>query len=330
MMLAEREEWTLWATYNLALGLPEEEVKSEMVKNGFTIDEASEIVQISCTGPGYKAALQMARNYKQTCVLNEALLELESQVNDFSTVKRLSGLSSTDFHESYFCTNRPVIFEDVVPSWPAVSKWSIEFFRQKFGSEQVVYQSGRSIHDHRDAFVDHSIRATFNDFLSVIERPPSNASPAYLIAHDRLLDRPAFKSLLDDITFDPRYFDGKDTHGRVFFWLGSAGSTTPMHRDLGNVYLAQIKGRKLIRMVPSKQLHLMYNEVGYHSDADFDNLSFDDFPLLKDAFIADIIVKPGDLLFIPVGWWHFVKCLDTSITITGNNFCFPNRLRPIF
>src|SRR4029453_127703 len=100
--------------------------------------------------------------------------------------------------------------------------------------------------------------------------------------------------------------------------------------DLGNVYLAQIKGSKLIRMVPSKQLHLMYNELGYHSEADFDNLSFDEFPLLRDAYIMEEVVRPGDLLFIPVGWWHFVKSLDTTITITGNNFRFPNKFKPIF
>lgn len=329
-MHEDRDEWIQWATYNLALGLSEADVKSEMVKNGFTIDQANETLQSTCGGAAYKAALQLAQKYKQMCVLNEALLELESQVHDFSAVKRLSRLSSNDFHEHYFCTNRPVIIEDVVTDWPAVSKWDIDFFRRKFGGEQVVYQGGRSIRDHRDAFVDHSVKASFSEFLDIIERPPSGASPAYLIAHDRLLDKASFKPLLEDITFDSRYFDNQDTHGRVFFWLGSAGSATPMHRDLGNVYLAQIKGRKLIRMTPSKQLHLMYNEVGYHSDADFDNLSLDDFPRLKDAFITEFIVNPGDLLFIPVGWWHFVKCLDTSITVTGNNFCFPNRLRPIF
>ncbi len=103
-----------------------------------------------------------------------------------------------------------------------------------------------------------------------------------------------------------------------------------MHRDLGNVYMAQIMGRKLIRMVPSKQLHLMYNEFGYHSEADFNNLSLSNFPLLKHAHVMEFIIEAGDLLFIPVGWWHCVKSLDTTATITGNNFRFPNQLRPIF
>lgn len=329
-MPADTDRWLEWAAYNLALGIPDTEVKSEMVKNGFAVHSIDQVMADLTVRPEYKAAQQLARNLKQSIALNDALLELEAQTFDFSRLPRVSNLSAEDFHANYYSTNRPVIIEDVVLHWRATKKWDLQFFRREFGSEQVIFQSGRSRDDHRDSFVDHSTEAPFNVFLDALEHHSADASPVYLIAHDRLLDRSAFRPLLDDIHFDPRYFDGNDTGGRVFFWLGPAGSMTPMHRDLGNVYLAQISGRKLIRLVPSKQLHLMYNECGYHSEADFNDLSLDKFPLLKDANIIEVIVEPGDLLFIPVGWWHFVKALDTSITITGNNFRFPNRLKPIF
>lgn len=31
----------------------------------------------------------------------------------------------------------------------------------------------------------------------------------------------------------------------MFFWLGPKGAKTPLHRDLGNVFLVQVWGRKL-------------------------------------------------------------------------------------
>lgn len=329
-MIPDHDEWLQWAAYNLGLGVPHAQIKDEMIKNGFAGVDVDEALKKLSSCAEFKATQKLARNFRLCSALNDALLQLESQSFDFRQLRRVSGLSSQEFHANYYCLNRPVIIDDVVNAWPASSKWSMEYLRNCYGDESVVYQNGRASNDHRDCFVDHSVRANFKDFLDVLGRPTHDSSPAYLIAHDRLLDKPAFKSLLDDIIFDPRYFDGNDTHGRVFFWLGTAGSATPMHRDLGNVYLAQVKGRKLIRMVPSKQLHLMYNEVGYHSEADFNNLSFEDFPLLKGAYISETVINPGDLLFIPVGWWHHVKCLETSITITGNNFCFPNSLTPIF
>jgi len=323
-------EWIEWAAYNLAQGISATDVKSELMKGGLSPEESSGVIQQVRANPVFAAATQIARKFKLASLMNEALLELESQVRDFTRLPRVSNLSSADFHRYYYSVNRPVIIEDVVPRWPATSRWNLDFFRREFGTALVTYQSGRSPTDHRDSFVDHTIEAPFSQFLDAVETSDSNGSKPYLIAHDHLFEKAPFRPLLNDITFDSRYFDPQEVIGRCFFWLGPAGSTTPMHRDLGNVYLAQISGRKLFRMVPSQQLHLIYNEVGYHSEVDFDNLNLEKFPLLKDAYIAEEVVGPGDLLFIPVGWWHFVKSLDVTISVTGNNFAFPNKLRPIF
>ena len=145
-----------------------------------------------------------------------------------------------------------------------------------------------------------------------------------------MLERPSLKPPVDDIAFDSRYFDATDTAGRLFFWLGPKGSMTHMHRDLGNVFLAQIKGRKQIKFVPAKQLHYVYNEFEYYSEANFDTEAFDDYPNLEKAYIIRDVVVPGELLFIPVGWWHFTKSLDVTINVTMTNFCFDNDLPKIF
>jgi hypothetical protein len=36
--------------------------------------------------------------------------------------------------------------------------------------------------------------------------------------------------------------------------------------------------------------------------------------------IHDITLHPGELFFLPVGWWHHVRGLDVSITLTCTNF----------
>jgi Cupin-like domain len=324
------DEWIEWAVYNHVLGVPREDIEREMESNGISGDTALQALREALSSPACGAADQLARKVSHLSALNTALLELESQVVDFSKIPRVESLSSDTFHRDYYCTNRPVIVTDLVPEWPAAHKWSSDFFRVNFGAERIRFQIGRSKQDHRDSFVDHTVEAPFSEFLDSMQSPSVDSCPPYIIAHDHLLDRPAFQTLLNDIVFDSRYFDRENVARRVFFWMGPAGSATPMHRDLGNVYLAQIRGRKLIRMVPSRQLHLMYNDVGYHSEADFENLDLDAFPLLGDAFIIEETISPGELLFIPVGWWHYVKSLEETISITGNNFAFRNSLPPIF
>jgi hypothetical protein len=43
-------------------------------------------------------------------------------------------------------------------------------------------------------------------------------------------------------------------------------------------------------------------------------------PRLKTLHRGDA----GEILFVPLGWWHQVKALDFSMTITYTNFVWPN------
>ncbi len=325
----DEDRWLEWAAYNLALDVPESDVKREMVKNGFAPSELDDLLGELISNAGYRAALRLARDVKHHTALNEALLQVESQVVDFTAIPRLSNLSSADFHTQYYCGHRPVIIEDVVTKWPALGKWNVDYFRRGFGQNLVSFQGGRSA-DHRDCFVQHKVDATFGEFLDLIGQDAHGPNPPYLIARDHLLDKLPFRALFDDIAFDPRYFDASAAAGKTFLFMGPPGSSSPMHRDQLNVAMAQVAGHKLIRLVPAKQLHLMYNEAGFHSEADFNDLSLEQFPLLANAHVLETVLNPGDLLFIPFGWWHFVKSLDLTISVSMGNFCFPNKFRPIY
>ena len=41
--------------------------------------------------------------------------------------------------------------------------------------------------------------------------------------------------------------------------------------------------------------------------------------------MLDVVLEAGEVLFLPAGWWHQVRSLDMSITVTFMNFVFPNR-----
>ncbi|WP_437764939.1 cupin-like domain-containing protein [Sorangium sp. So ce281] len=38
----------------------------------------------------------------------------------------------------------------------------------------------------------------------------------------------------------------------------------------------------------------------------------------------DVVLDPGEALFIPVGWWHHVRALDAGISLGINSFPFHN------
>ena len=39
------------------------------------------------------------------------------------------------------------------------------------------------------------------------------------------------------------------------------------------------------------------------------------FSKLGEARYVEAVLQPGDMLYIPRGWWHFVKSLSTSISL---------------
>jgi hypothetical protein len=48
------------------------------------------------------------------------------------------------------------------------------------------------------------------------------------------------------------------------------------------------------------------------------------FPALEGLNVHQVMLDPGDALFIPLGWWHQVTALDFSVTLTHTNFRWPN------
>ena len=146
----------------------------------------------------------------------------------------------------------------------------------------------------------------------------------YLVANNNFLDRPDVAALKDDFESPALYLDPNDTKGKVFFWFGPGGTITPLHHDVMNVMLLQVYGHKRVVLVPSLQTHRVYNDLGVFSEVDPDHLDTGRFPLFEGATRYEVPLGPGEALFVPVGWWHRVEALDTSISLSFTNFAFPN------
>ncbi len=53
------------------------------------------------------------------------------------------------------------------------------------------------------------------------------------------------------------------------------------------------------------------------SQMDVDNFDEVRFPLFKKATEYRVVIHPGEMLFIPRGWWHYVRSLDKSISVSN-------------
>lgn len=265
--------------------------------------------------------VQRLRKIESTLDVLHNVREADASGNQ---VERRSGLTADAFLREHYAPNRPVVLTDVAMHWPARQRWTPEFFQENWGDEEVEVMADRDADPRYEInSLAHERTMQFGDFVDAVREPTNDI---YLVANNALLDRPAFKALLDDIVL-PAFMDPRTMFGQVFLWFGAAGSVTPLHHDVQNVLLVQVRGRKRVTLISPLQSHLVYNRVGVFSDVDVDEPDARRHPRFGRAHRHQIVLAPGEALFVPVGWWHHVVGLDMSISVSMTNFAYPNAFK---
>jgi ribosomal protein L16 Arg81 hydroxylase len=102
------------------------------------------------------------------------------------------------------------------------------------------------------------------------------------------------------------------------FWIGPAGTVTPLHCDYDDNIFAQIWGSKRIFLAPPHHDAFLYpseaNAILFGSRFNPEAPDFDQFPLARQASMIECIVDPGELLYVPAGWYHQVRSLTFSLS----------------
>ncbi|MFC0686987.1 cupin-like domain-containing protein [Novosphingobium clariflavum] len=238
-----------------------------------------------------------------------------------SALMRCRDLPGQAFLDHFYAPARPVVIEGAIAGWPALARWTPDYLVRKVGSAQVEYQGGREgAEDFELAKDRHKRRMAFDAFMAMIADGPGN--DAYITAYNSATNASAFAPLMADVAPVSAYLTAEPG----MLWVGPAGTFTPLHFDLTNNLLIQITGRKHVRMVPPSQTRLLYNHRHVFSavrDLD-DPARLAAYPLAQQVASYDVTLEPGDMLYIPIGWWHQVRSLEFSVMMTCTNFLWPN------
>jgi hypothetical protein len=164
----------------------------------------------------------------------------------------------------------------------------------------------------------------FGEFLERVASETGN--DFYLVARNNFFDNRALRHLRDQVMPPAGIVDDSDrSAGSAKLWIGPEGTVTPLHFDEHSILFAQIYGRKRFTLIPSTDYALVYPRDRFYSHVDPENVDLARHPLFADACVQQVDVGPGDALFLPVGWWHHVRSLSVSISVTFSSFALPNR-----
>jgi hypothetical protein len=211
----------------------------------------------------------------------------------------------------------------MLDNWPATQLWNLEYFESRIGSELIEIQFGRQGHANYEIERERLVRRLpFDEFLSMV-RECHSTNDFYCTAGNNSFNRAVLAPLWEDVVPIPEYLDS-DSSADGFFWLGPRGTVTPFHHDLTNNFMAQIIGRKLVKLVSSYETPLMRNNFHCYSEWHNDDLGAATSNSTEVPHVLQCVLEPGELLFLPIGWWHYVEGLDITTTMTFTNFRWYN------
>lgn len=227
-------------------------------------------------------------------------------------IEQIDGSSiDPDHFASHLNARQPLLIVGGASTWPAMERWSFDFFVTCGGTTPVVLEYGN--------VMQRTTRYKLSTLAKYVEaihesKDPDGEHP-YLSVFKLFEVMPELRKDVD--------FKFLTAHRAVHFlqaWLGPAGTVTGLHADYPDNVLAQIQGRKLVHLISPKESQKVYPSDKYEygirmSAVDFQHYDSTRWPLVQSVAIRQALLAPGDLLFIPGGWWHHVMSLTPSISI---------------
>ncbi|MGH7136354.1 MAG: cupin-like domain-containing protein, partial [Pirellulales bacterium] len=318
------ESWKRWIGENKLLKTSDEAIVDVLVKNGFARAEAAAEVERAAANPYLQAGDWYVQRLKKLHSLLGIYRELAKLRPSGEGLQRRSGVSRQEFLQDYYIANRPVVLEGLMDDWPAMRRWTPDYLKTLLGDEEVEIMAGRADDPNYEINCQqHRRTVRFHEYVDMVHSG-AQTNDYYLVANNGFLKRPKPKQLLADVVMFEEYLDPRLVDGGVFFWYGPAGTVTPLHHDTSNIFMAQVRGRKRIRLISPNDVEFLYNDIGVFSPVDCDAADLARWPQFRKAEVREVLLEPGEVLFIPVGWWHHVRALDVSITVSFTNFAFAN------
>lgn len=240
-------------------------------------------------------------------------------------VARLSASEHARFRE-FELRNEPVVLAGAVASWKAVTSWTPQSLAARLGHAPAGFKvSTSNAHpDFRSPSLAVSFArgsAPFGEFLARITEGPPEERTRWLFTGDEqfLLRRREgrtfidehYRPLLDDVHI-PDLFP-EDRLYTVWAWFSAKGVRTWLHYDNNRCHNlnAQITGSKECVLFPPEELKRLFpfplggkNPAYNCSQIDIDAPDLERFADFADVPCRHATIEAGDLLFIPVFWFH--------------------------
>ncbi|ESO02069.1 hypothetical protein HELRODRAFT_161296 [Helobdella robusta] len=225
---------------------------------------------------------------------------------------------SLEYFQTVIMKNgQPVLMKNCIDKWPALCerRWTVDYIRRKAGCRLVPIEIGSKYTD--DSWSQKLMR--IDEFIQ--QYILKDTEEKGYLAQYQLFDQ--IEDLRKDIIV-PDYCsissEDCDVNIDINAWFGPANTVSPLHRDEKENLFCQVFGQKYFKLIDptySDKLHIHSDHLlQTTSQIDVENVDLGRFPDFHRIPYKEVVVEAGDVLYIPPMYWHFVKSLSTSFSVT--------------
>jgi hypothetical protein len=256
--------------------------------------EARRIIDTAVSDPLLVNGREMALMLRRRDWLLASLEKLQQLSPRAKAIERRADLSGGEFLEFHYARNRPVVIQGEMAGWRALSKWTLPFLREAAG---LAPEGGGIVAAQDQAAVEI------------------------------VMDSAAFAPLAGDLGALDKFLERGTPARDGAVRISQEGAFVSLRSEPRNALLAQIAGRTRLKLVAAADAAKVYARDGLASeigDLGAVGRALAKFPLLADVRIYDVVLDPGEILFVPLAWWHQARALEFGVIARYVNFRWPN------
>jgi len=227
-------------------------------------------------------------------------------------IPRVKTISKKAFLDNYFKPQKPVVIERFIEDWPAYSKWDLNYMADVAGDLEVPLYDDRPV-DYKDGFNEAHATMKMREYVDLLKREPTKYR---IFLWNILKEVPQLKKDFYYPDFGLRLMKSLPM---LFF--GGRDSYTFMHIDidLANIFHFHFHGKKQAILFDPKQTKYLYkipHSLITREDIDISNPDLKKWPALKKAEGWTANLEHGNMLYIPEGYWHYMKYLTPGFSMS--------------
>lgn len=227
-------------------------------------------------------------------------------------VDTVTSISAEDFEKNYFKPQKPLLIKGLADLYPAGRKWNINFIKAYCGDVKVdIFDNGKK-DTSSSAFTKPDLQMNFGEYVdTIIKDEPSDLR---MFLFNMFKKKPGLRKDF------PCPYLFKGILGKIgYMFFGSKNIKVRIHQDIdmSSVILTQFHGRKRVVLVSPEYSDLLYRlPYNTYSLVDLDNPDYSKYPGLAYVEANEYILEPGDALFMPSGYWHYITYLDGGFGVS--------------